>query len=375
MKRYLSRIGLSSGLLVLLVAVLLGSVVYPASAASNRVELRQATTPVPATIYLPTTTLKPIFQQNIDQQVPKSVDGAMNHLLGSLPAENRDWAQKMANTLIQPSAELTSLEPQEKGLSTGVKLSLYPGDPKPTTSNMLVQFGMQDTSTIGVKAAQLDQSPALVTGPLTTMKLPFGSLKGVQATPGCGDSGLSINMQMPLSLGTANAQTANAQTNVGGLATYSPLSYQVPAENKVDAYVELPASSLAQLGNSIDRLPVNNSLIAKNITLTPDGNGNLSVQAGVYLGVVKLGTATSTLKPTAENGNLAVKVTNTTMTILAVFKFPYNTYNQQMEKTLNGMLNNAMGGKFTVTQAAMGTNSHIPCAAGDSLILTGNTTI
>ncbi|HEY6409462.1 MAG TPA: hypothetical protein VIY29_18540, partial [Ktedonobacteraceae bacterium] len=58
-----------------------------------------------------------------------------------------------------------------------------------------------------------------------------------------------------------------------------------------------------------------------------------------------------------------------------IFKFQYDTYNQQIEQTLNAKLNGALAGKFTVTRAAIGPNAQLPCAAGDSLVLTGSASL
>ena len=87
----------------------------------------------------------------------------------------------------------------------------------------------------------------------------------------------------------------------------------------------------------------------------------------------KIGTATTTAAPTASGGNLAVHVLSTTLTILNIFKVPVDSYNQQIQQTLNAKLNGALAGKFNVTQAAIGPNAQVPCAAGNSLVLTGTT--
>jgi len=49
-----------------------------------------------------------------------------------------------------------------------------------------------------------------------------------------------------------------------------------------------------------------------------------------------------------------------------------NNYNQQIQQTLNSKLGSAFSGKFYVDQAEIGPNSLLPCAAGDSLVLSGN---
>ncbi|HAG98626.1 MAG TPA: hypothetical protein DCL75_07165, partial [Ktedonobacter sp.] len=73
--------------------------------------------------------------------------------------------------------------------------------------------------------------------------------------------------------------------------------------------------------------------------------------------------------------NLAVHVLSTSITVLNIFTFPYDSYNQQIQQTLNAKLNGALKGKFNVSQAAIGPNAHVPCAASSSLVLTGTTSL
>jgi hypothetical protein len=126
------------------------------------------------------------------------------------------------------------------------------------------------------------------------------------------------------------------------------------------------------MGNSVSALPVGNSLTAKNIQIGVQGS-NLLINSDIYDSFLgKIGTATTSVAPTAYGGNLTVHVLSTTISIFGIFTFPYNTYNQQIEQTLNSKLNGALGGKFYVARAAIGPNAQLPCAAGDSLVLTGS---
>jgi hypothetical protein len=90
---------------------------------------------------------------------------------------------------------------------------------------------------------------------------------------------------------------------------------------------------------------------------------------------LKLGTARTVMEPQARNGNLAVHVLKTDVTVFQLFQFPNNSYNQQIEQSLNSRLSKAFAGKLYVTNASIGANDHVSCAANDSLVLTGNTKI
>src|SRR5258708_4800959 len=102
---------------MLLIVLLATFFTLPASAAShtNKQTDIQATS-INATIYLTTATLQPIFQQRISQQIPAVVNSAIRGIVSNLPASDQGWASQMAGTLIQPSATLTSLVPQQGGL-------------------------------------------------------------------------------------------------------------------------------------------------------------------------------------------------------------------------------------------------------------------
>jgi hypothetical protein len=67
-------------------------------------------------------------------------------------------------------------------------------------------------------------------------------------------------------------------------------------------------------------------------------------------------------------------VTETDLSI-AFLTFPDDSYNQQIQDQINQQLAGTLGGLFTVTKVAIGSDTHIPCAARDSLILTGTTNV
>ncbi len=395
MKRMHYMRSIQVGWIMLLAVLLLGLAATPAGAASST--SRQATrrldnaTSVGATIYITTGSLVPLFQSRIDQQVPVAVSGAINNVVNGLPRQDQGWALQMANTLIQPSATLTSLTTQQNGLATSLRVSLYPGDPQPINASMLVSLSVIDSSTVQVSAKPLNGSPTLVNGPLATFQIPIGQLNTVHTTPVCGDAALAVNLQFPVALGHVQSQSQGVQGQVQhntALNAYTSMSssdqrqsQSSPGEissvpsSSMNSYVELPASSLASIGNSVGDLPISSSMTAKNIQIGVQG-GNLVINSDVYDSFWgKIGTATTTVGPTAAGGNLAVHVLSTSITVLNIFTFPYDSYNQQIQQTLNAKLNGALKGKFNVSQAAIGPNAHVPCAASSSLVLTGTTSL
>ena len=144
----------------------------------------------------------------------------------------------------------------------------------------------------------------------------------------------------------------------------------------VNTYVEIPATSLAALGNSLGSFPIGqNNMSAQNLQISVQGS-NIVVTSDIILGSsFKLGTAVTTVQPTAIGGDIAVNVLSTTLTVLQVFTFPTDSYNAQIQQTLNAKLGTALSGKFNISDATIGTNSHVPCTASDSLVLTGTTNL
>src|SRR6266487_6372538 len=365
-----------AGWVMLLSALMLSLVVTPVSATSSRAvhaaQRLDNATPVGASMYITTGTLVPLFQNRIDQHVPGAFNNAINNLVSTLPRQDQGWALQMATTLIQPSATLTGLTTQPGGLVTSLRISLYPGDPQPINSSMLVSFSVFDSSTIQVSAKPINGSPTLVNGPLATFQIPLGQLNSINTTPACGDAALAVKLQFPIALGHTQTQV---QQNTALNVFASPREIRNTPSTNTNAYVELPASSLASIGDSVGDLPINTSTTAKNINISVQGS-NLIINSDIYDSFWgKIGTATTTVAPTAAGGNLAVHVLSTTITILNLFTFPYDSYNQQIQQTLNSKLNGALAGKFTVTRAAIGPNAQLPCAAGNSLVLTGSASL
>lgn len=389
MKRLRTIRIIQAGWVLLLTSLLVGLVVMPAGAVSNRVQDRaqqqNSTTAVNATIYITNGTLAPIFQSKLDAAVPGAVSSAISSIVGKLPKQDQGWAGQMANALLQPSASLTSLTTQSSGLATSIRMSLYPGDPQPITASMLVSMKVINSSTIQVSATPLNGSPALVNGPLATFSIPIGQLSSISTTPGCGDASLAVKLQFPIALGQGQASSQVQQVALSDFVNHQQMQPTISHANtdtsqavlngNTNSYVELPASSLAAIGSSVSSLPISSSMTAQNIQLSVQGS-NLVITSDVYDSFWgKIGTATTTVAPTASGGNLAVKVLSTTITVLNIFTFPYDSYNQQIQQTLNAKLNGALTGKFYVSQAAIGANPHVPCAASNSLVLTGSASL
>src|SRR5436305_5763647 len=224
MKRIFYRHGRWMSLLLLL---LLGLTVTPVNASNQVRQQKQATTNLSANIYLPTQALRPIFQNQINQQVASLSGGMITDMLKSLPSADQGWARDMAGALIQPSATLSQLTPQNGGLATSVKLSLYPGDPTPTNASMLVTFSVRDASTIQVSAQPVPGSPQLASGPLTTFSVPLGELQSINTTPDCGIAGLNANIQLPVAFTASRTsnQNQNSQVAHSVLPDHQTLAY------------------------------------------------------------------------------------------------------------------------------------------------------
>lgn len=323
-------------------------------------------TSINANVYLTGQMLQPIFQSNINQQLPQMVNSSISSMVNNLPKQDQGWAAQMAGALIQPSATLLSLTPQSNGLQVSLKLALYQGDPKPSTLNVLIGFSVADPSTIQVTALPGKNGQGIVSGPLTTFHVPIGSLNTIVATPKCGSADLNINLKFPVSLNPPGQASSQGAMGTAPLA-YTRPTVPAPATN---SYIEIPASSLAQLGGSIGNIPVSNSLTAENIRVGVQGH-NLTITSDIYWYGLNIGTAVSTMAPGATNGNLVVHVLNTSMQILGFITFPVNSYDQKVEQMMNAKLNGALTGTFTVAQAAIGANPALPCAAANSLVLAG----
>jgi hypothetical protein len=315
-----------------------------------------------AIVYLTTGSLAATFQNRIDQQVPNAVNAAISNAVSTLPAKDQGWATEMATTLIQPSASLVSLYPQQGGLAMRLRLSLYPGDPQAITSSLLIKFSVLNSSTVQVSATPINGGPSIVNGPLTTFHMPLGSLNSIYSTPGCGSSALALNLQFPVALGQTSSQVQRL--------TSTTVSKNLLAGN-INSFIEIPASSLSSMGNSIGTMPVGNSFTAKNVRIVVQGN-NIHILSNIYWNGINLGTADTAVAPGAAGGNLVLNVLSTNLNIFNLFTFPLNSYNQQIQQTLNSKLGNAFAGKFYVAQAGIGPNGLLPCAAGDSLVLAGN---
>jgi hypothetical protein len=353
-----------------------------------------------ASVYLATDSLKSVFQDQINQQVTSLSNGMMNNMLGSLPATDQVWARAMAGSLIQPSATLTRLTPQDDGLDARLGLSLYPGDPKPINAAMLVTFSVRDASTIQVSARPVSGSPQLVNGPLTTFAVPVGQLESINTTPDCGNAGLKTNIQVPVTFDSASNQSQNNQVAQSTLPDKPILAdIQRPqvayttlnrAANTLNAYVEITNSSLNALGSAMGPIGIgsitivpwdpNNPLTAENLQINTEGNG-LGITADIYVQRpmhTRVATATAFAQPGAVNGQLVTSVTDLRVKVFGIVSLPDSatvSYKTQIENMLNTNLGNALAGKFTVNGVSVGGGAALSCAQSNSLILQGTTSL
>jgi hypothetical protein len=355
--------GVSVLLTVLALCLLVST---PAHATSRSLGAFAAPTLLEANIYLTDQMLRPLFQSTINQQIPRMMGNAIAGMVKQLPVQDQSWASMMAGALLQPSATLLSLKPEVSGLLTTLKVSLYPGDPRATTEHMLITFQVLSASTIQVSARpSANGGPSLVNGPLLTFRVPIGSLNGIAATPQCGDANLVVNLKFPIT------STHSGQASSHNVRSAQPLAFAQPAGGAPLSYIEIPPSSLARLGSSVGSIPVSSNLSAQNIRVGIAGT-HLTTTADILWSGLNIGTAVSTMAPVAAGGNFVVHVLKTDLQILGgLITFPVNSYNQQIEQQLNVQLNEALTGKFTVTQAGIGFQPHLACASSSSLILGG----
>ncbi len=375
--------------IILLLLLLLALMVTPVSA--NRRVTQPSTsqtnpaTTIAANVYITLGTLEPLFQSNINHAVPGAVNNAINGIINSLPQKDRSWAQIMATTLFQPSATLTGLTRQSNGLLASLQLSLYSGDPHPINASLLTSYSVTSGSTITVTARPVNGSPTLVNGPVSTFQVPFGQLNSIKTMTTCGDAALNVGLQFPLSLGQGQTQP---QVQPGGMADPTnrsmPMQMQHPhniVEQQSDpatdqnTFIEIPASSIASIGSSIGSFPVNSSQTAKNIQVSVQGS-QIVVTSDIYDSFWgHIGSAVTTMAPTTANGNIAVKVLSTTFKLFGFISIPYDSYDQQIQQSLNQKLQGALAGKFDVTSAQIGPIAQLPCAANNSLLLTGTASL
>lgn len=372
------QVGWISLLLLLLLALIVTPVSAKSSAAQPGTRQLNPATSVAANIYITLGTLEPVFQSNINNAVPGAVNNAINSIVGSLPRQDQSWARIMATTLFQPSATLTGLTRQSNGLVASLQLSLYAGDPHPINASLLTSFSVASASSIAVTAKPVYGSPALVNGPVATFQVPFGQLNSIKTMTTCGDAALNVGLQFPISLGQGQAQS---QVQPSGLnAPVSPMILQHP-RNQIDknsesalntnTYIEIPAASIAAIGNSIGSFPVSSSQTAKNIQVSVQGN-NIVITSDIYDSFWgHIGSAVTQMALTTSKGNIAVKVLSTTFKLFGIISIPYDSYDQSIQQSLNSKLQSAFAGKFNATSAQIGPNAQLPCAASNSVLLTG----
>ncbi len=377
MQKRLFQVGGTLMAVLALCALLL----LPGRASAASLKLASQSSPdvlVNANVYLTGGMLAPIFQTDINQQVPQAVSAAIASMVNQLPQADQSWASQMAGALLQPTATLVSLKPQAAGLLVTLQVDLYAGDPKPTTTDLLVGFSVADPSTIQVSALPINGKTGLVSGPLLNFHMPIGSLNKVTPTTQCSDADLAINLKFPIALSSSGQSSTQSQAAPVARAAggANAMDASLPALNASptavpQSYIELPEASLAQLGSSLGNITVSTSLTAKNIRIGIQGK-DLTLTSDIYWHSLGVGTAVSTLVPGASGGNLVMSVTSTKLSILGgLISFPLNSYNQQIQTILNSDLNGALAGKFFVQQAAVGPNSHLSCAAANSLLLGG----
>lgn len=360
---------LQIGVVALLLAALLLKLFIIPNIMKDTAHSSPASESISATIYITTDTLQQIFQNRMNQMV----NGAFSGFMSKLPAQDRAWASQMATALLQPSASLTSLVPQNGGFNTAIQVKLYPNDPQPIKVAFWVSFQTVSSSAMQVSVKPLNGSPSLANGPVATVQVPIGQLNNVNITPSCGNAALALGLQIPISLGQTSNSSSQSQQSSQPKSQPTPKSQSRPQKSQAAISIELPSSSLAAIGKSMPSFAMGNNLTASNISVSVQST-NLIINSTLYWGSVNIGSATTQMIPGSVNGKLAVHVLNTTVNLLHIIPFPYNLYNQSLEQSLNTKLSGAFPSSFSISQATIGPNSSLPCAKNTSLVLTGATT-
>jgi hypothetical protein len=374
MKRERSRQGRLLPLLLMLILGLLATPVAEGLASPRE----SKTIDLNSTVYLTTATLKPLFQKEIDKRTVSVASTTINGMTSKMTPPNQGWANQMANALINPKATITDMQPQKDGILTTMRVALYPGDPFPLESKMLIKFSVKDTSTIQI-SSQHQSGPQLVSdGPLTTLKVSMGKLQSIAPTPSCGEAALALNLQFPILLDQVNAPVNNAPASGTPTPSPTPTTPKPPTQPQgelIDAYIELPQGALDKLAQGIDKVPVSDTMRAQNLHASvKDKTLTLTSDLSLWETGLIVASTTTTVQPSAQNGQVHFQVSKTELTV-AFFTFDGNRYNEQIQTLLNEKLGSALAGKFTASGAAIGNNTHVPCAADDSLMLTGKTSM
>lgn len=334
-----------SWLCMILILLIILLIIF-ANVSVERPRPTASTVTLNATIYLPTATLKSVLQRNVDQQLQSGNHGGLASLL-------------------HPS--VTRLTPQNDGLVLTLSQSLLGGLP-PLESSILLKFNVLNSSTVQINAQPLPGSPVGIDGPVTQIQVRQGHVNSISPTPNCGDSALAAKLGFPISIG-------QAQKGKQAKLIQPAEMIRQPSADTAETYVEVTSSALASLGNQIGSFPVSENLTAQNIRISVENN-EVIVRSDISLwqtGII-VGSSTTHIQPLVDNGNLLLHVIKTDLSI-AFLTFSDNSYNQQIQDQINQQLAGALGSLFTVTKVAIGKDTHIPCVAKDSLLLTGTTNV
>jgi hypothetical protein len=307
---------------------------------------RQAASTAPVNVYLTTAVLQQQFQNTINQTLPTQFNQALNAQIDQIPANSRPLASQIASDLLQPSATLTQLTPQQNGAIATISLSLFPGDTAPSDLSMLVTFNVQDAATVGVKAQGLNGQPSPVSGNLPSFPVVLGQLQDVATTPSCGNAALKL--QIVPNQGPQTPAPAPGQ------------GYPV--------FIEVPASTISANASNTPPLQLSPGLTARNIQVSTQTN-NLIATSDIFLGNLKIGSTTTTVQLSAANGVMVASSAQTQVNV-AGLSLPINTFNQLIEQQVTNQFNSMLGGVDVINEA-FGPTNDFPCVANGNLLIAG----
>lgn len=302
-------------------------------------------------VYLPIGAMQQQFQQGISQTLPDQFNQSLEQQTKSLPSDIRPLVTQLVGELLQPSATLSQLTPQQEGLVASIKISLFPHDPHPSGFSMLLVFNKINSTSaeVDVKAVPGQPAPPAM-GNLDTFNVSLGQLNSIGPTPGCGVSALKMNITTP------QGQQSTSSQGGGGPGGF-PL------------FIEVPAAAFQQGAAAAGDMQLAAGFSVQNIQISLQGNGMLVTTQIAFAGL-GVGSTTTAIQLSAANGKLVGTVTSTQVNVVGL-SFPLDNFDQDIQQMINQELGTMMGNMLYVTSVNFGPTAAIPCSKPGNMLLGG----
>ncbi|HLI69696.1 MAG TPA: hypothetical protein VKV19_08045 [Ktedonobacteraceae bacterium] len=334
--------------------LLLVAFISPVHASSSKraVVRHPSDDPTAVNVYLPIGALQQQFQQGISQTLPEQFNQSLAQQTKSLPPDIRSLVSQLVGELLQPSATLSQLTPQQEGLVASIRISLFPHDPHPSGFSMLLVFNKINATSaeVDVKAVPGQPAPPAM-GNLDTFNVSLGQLNTIGPTPNCGVSALKMNISTP------QGQQSTSGQGGGGQAGGFPL------------FIEVPSAAFQQGAAAAGDMQLAAGFSVQNIQISLQGNGMVVTTQIAFAGL-GVGSTMTTIQLSASNGKLIGTVTGTQVNVVGL-SFPLDSFDQDIQQMINQELSSMMGNMLYVTSVHFGPTAAIPCAAPGNMLLGG----